>query len=141
MKKTSHDLIVEMFQRSAFGLTFETEEILGYRLQGEKLRALSIDLEKQTVEYEIREKGMPAQRRVEYSPSLHQLVEKLPLTPGAFDLKFQGLRLAEKGVPLQERKLLHTHLHNDDPWDAASCFGTPPVRKTGTATGLRLSDE
>jgi flagellin-specific chaperone FliS len=29
--KTPHEMIIVMFQRSAFALTFETEEILGYR--------------------------------------------------------------------------------------------------------------
>ena len=59
--KTPHEMIITMFQRSVFALTFETDDILGYRSgpQGEVLRALSIDLKRRTVEYELTQRGLP----------------------------------------------------------------------------------
>jgi hypothetical protein len=60
--KTSRELIIKMFQCSVFALTFETDDVLGYRSSQETdvLRALSINLRQQTVEYELTQKRLPA---------------------------------------------------------------------------------
>jgi len=134
-------MIVEMFQRSAFGLTFETEDILGYRLQSEVLRALSIDLKKQTVEYEITQKGLPTKRRTEYSPNLNELIKKLPLTTDAFDGKFQGLRISEHGVSVANPKQCVPRSREDDPWDMTSYFDNTNTGKFKNKSGLKLADE
>jgi hypothetical protein len=136
-------MIMTMFQRSVFALTFETDEVLGYRSgpQGEVLRALSIDLKRRTVEYELTQRGLPTKRRVEYSPDLTRLVEKLPLTVDSFDLKFQGLKLAEGGavvgrergrVPLDKTK---------DPWDLTNYYEESRTPEPQEKRGLKLVDE
>jgi hypothetical protein len=95
--KSLCEIIIEVLQPSVFALTFETDDVIGYRSNEEAkvLRALSINLKRQTVEYELTQRGLSVTRRVEYSPSPEILIEKLPLTAAAFDLKFQGLRLTE----------------------------------------------
>ena len=137
---TSRELIIEMFQSSVFALIFETDDVLGYRLGQETdvLRALSINLTQRTLEYELTQKGLPARRRVEYSPTLEILITKLPLTADAFDLKFQGLRLTEQGVSAAERKSL---AEGEDPWDMTSYFNKSPSEKPQKKTPLRLIDE
>ena len=137
---TSRELIIEMFQRSVFVLTFETDDVLGYRSsqETEVLRALSINLTQQTVEYELNQKGLPTRRRVEYSPSLENLITKLPLTADAFDLKFQGLRLTEQGVSVAERKSL---AEGQDPWDMTSYFDKSHSEKLQKKTRLQLVEE
>jgi hypothetical protein len=138
--KTSRELIIEMFQRSVFALTFETEDVLGYRSSQETdvLRALSINLRQQTVEYELTRRGLPARRRVEYSPSLENLMTKLPLTADAFDLKFEGLRLTEQGVSVAERKSL---AEGEDPWDMTNYFDKSRIKKLQKKTRLQLVEE
>ena len=138
--KTSRELIIEMFQRSVFTLIFETDDVLGYRSSQETdvLRALSINLTQRTVEYELTQKGLPARRRVEYSPSLENLMTKLPLTADAFDLKFQGLRLTEQGVSVAERKSL---AEGEDPWDLTNYFDKSRSEKPQKKTRLQLMDE
>jgi len=137
---TPRELIIQALQGSVFVLTFETDDALGYRSsrQAEVLRAFSIDLKQQTVEYELTQKGRPIRRRIEYSPSLAILKNKLPLTTSAFDLKFQGLRLTEQGVSAAERVSL---AQTKDPWDTANCFDKSRTQKLKEKTSLRLADE
>lgn len=137
---TPRELIIKALQGSVFVLTFETDDALGYRSsqQADALRAFSINLKQQTVEYELTQKGRPVRRRIEYSPSLAILKNKLPLTTAAFDLKFQGLRLTEQGVSVAERVSL---AENRDPWDTANCFDKSRTQKLKEGTSLRLADE
>ena len=137
---TSRELIIEMFQRSVFALIFETNDVLGYRSNRETdvLRALSINLPQRPVEYELTQKGLLVRRRVEYSPSLENLMTKLPLTADAFDLKFQGLRLTEQGVSVAERKSL---AEGHDPWDLTNYFGKSRTEKPQKKTRLQLVEE
>ncbi len=140
MKRTQ-DLIIEMFQRSVFGLTFEAEEALGYRSESGALRALSIDLKQQKVEYELTRQGLPTKRRVEYSASMDQLIKKLPLTIKSFDLKFEGLRVTDLGATVAKAE---THLTRDrraDPWDLTTYFDKPIPDKLKSGSRLKLSDE
>ena len=138
--KTSRELIIEMFQRSVFALTFETEDVIGYRSSQETdmVRAFSINLTQQTVEYELTQKGLPTRRRVEYPPSLENLMTKLPLTADAFDLKFHGLRLTEQGISVAERKSL---AEGQDPWDLTNYFDKSSTEKPQKKTRLQLMDE
>ena len=112
-----------MFDGSTFTLIFESEDTMGFRSNSgtEVQRAISISLKQRTVEYELKEKGKPVRRRVEYSPSLELLVKKLPITSYAFDMKFQGMRVTEQGVSVAERVSL---AENEDPWDRTSYFDT-----------------
>jgi hypothetical protein len=132
--KTPHEMIITMFQRSVFALTFETDDILGYRSgpQGEVLRAFSIDLKRRTVEYELTQRGLPTKRRVEHSPNLAHLVEKLPLTADSFDLKFQGLKLSEEGAANAQTR---------DPWDLTRYHEKSRTEEPQGKTGLKLVDE
>ena len=136
---TPRELIIEAFQGSVFVLTFETDDALGYRSNQETdVRSLSINLKQQTVEYELTQRGRPARRRIEYSPSLAILKNKLPITTAAFDLKFEGLRLTEQGVSVAERVSL---AQTKDPWDTANCFDKSRTQKLKESTSLRLVDE
>ncbi len=137
---TPRELIIEALQGSVFVLTFETDDALGYRSSQETdvLRALSINLKQHIVEYELTQRGRLVRRRIEYSPSLAILKNKLPLTTCAFDLKFQGLRLTEQGVSVAERLSL---AENRDPWDTANCFDKSRTQKSKENTSLRLVDE
>lgn len=137
---TPRELIIDVLQGSVFVLTFETDDALGYRSSQETdvLRALSINLKQHTVEYELTLRGRLVRRRIEYSPSLAILKNKLPLTTCAFDLKFQGLRLTEQGVSVAERVSL---AENRDPWDTANCFDKSRTQKSKEDTSLRLVDE
>jgi hypothetical protein len=135
--KSPHEIIIEMFQGTVFTLTFESEDIMGFRSSSETdtLRAFSINLRRQTVEYELKEKGAPVRHRIEYSPGLELLIKKLPLTSHAFDLKFQGMRLTEHGVSVAERVSL---AENDDPWDMTSYFERSRAGKLREKTDRRL---
>ena len=137
---TPRDLIIEALRGSVFALIFDTDDVLGYRSSREAkmLRAFSIDLKQQTVEYELTQRGLPVRRRIEYSPSLAILKNKLPLTTAAFDLKFEGLRLTEQGVSVAERVSL---AKDQDPWDTANYFDKPGTQEPKEKTGLRLADE
>jgi hypothetical protein len=142
MKKL-HDMVITMFQRSVFALAFETDEILGYRSgpQGDVLRALSIDLKRGIVEYELTHKGLPTKRHVEYSPNLSRLVEKLPLTVDSFDLKFQGLKLNEERTPViraKERVLL---AETEDPWDLTNYYEKSRTKEQQGESHLKLAEE
>jgi hypothetical protein len=137
-------MIITMFQRSVFALTFETDDILGYRSgpQGEVLRALSIDLKRRTVEYELTQRGLPTKRRVEHSPNLAHLVEKLPLTANSFDLKFQGLKLTEEGAADARTKgRVVPPAGTQDPWDLTRYQEKSRTEKPQGKTGLKLVDE
>jgi hypothetical protein len=138
--KTSRELIIEMLEGSSFALTFETDDVLGYRssLATGVTRAFSINLTQQTVEYELSQKGVPTRRRIEYSPTLAILTKKLPLTLDAFDLKFQGLKLTEQGVSVAERASL---AHGDDPWDMTNYFDKPRAEELRKKASLTLADE
>ena len=76
------EMIAAKLEGSAFVLTFETEEIIGYRsgVQRQELRALYINLERWTAEYELTQGGLPIRRRIEYFPTMVHLIEKLPVT-------------------------------------------------------------
>ena len=141
--KTPHEMIIVMFQRSAFALTFETEEILGYRSgpQGEVQRALSINLKQWTVEYELRQTGLPTKRRVEYSANLAHLVEKLPLTVNSFDLKFQGLKLTEEEAAIVRARNRVPRAETEDPWDLTNYYGKSRTGEQQGESGLKLVDE
>ena len=134
--KRPHEIIIEMFQGTVFTLIFESEDIMGFRSSSEVgvLRAFSIDLKQQTVEYELKEKGVPLRRRIEYSPGLQQLIKKLPITSHAFDLKFQGMRLTEHGVSVAERVSL---ANNGDPWDRTRYFDKSRSEKLTEKTDRR----
>ncbi len=134
-------MIVDLFQRSVFGLAFEAEDFLGYRSQSEALRALSIDLKRQTVEYELTEKGTPTKRRTEYSPSMAQLIKKLPLTAKEFDLKFEGLRITELGATSTEKEGRVPRHRREDPWDMTSYFDKSEAEKLKKRSNLRLSED
>ena len=141
--KTPHEMIITMFQRSVFALTFETDDILGYRSgpQGEVLRALSIDLKRRTVEYELTQRGLPTKRRVEHSPNLAHLVEKLPLTADSFDLKFQGVKLSEEGAANAQARDRVPPAETQDPWDLTRYHEKSRTEKPQGKTGLKLVDE
>jgi hypothetical protein len=141
--KTPHEMIITMFQRSVFALTFETDDILGYRSgpQGEVLRALSIDLKRRTVEYELTERGLPTKRCVEHSPNLVHLVEKLPLTADSFDLKFQGLKFSEEGASNTPARDRVPPAGTQDPWDLTRYYEKFRTEKPEGKTGLKLVDE
>ena len=126
--KRPQEIIVEMFEGTVFTLIFESEDTLGFRSNpgDEILRAFSINLKQQTVQYELREKEKPIRRRIEYSPSPELLIKKLPLTSHEFDLKFEGMRITEQGVSVAERSSL---ADNDDPWDMTSYFDRSGMRK------------
>jgi hypothetical protein len=141
--KTPHEMIMVMFQRSAFALTFETDEVLGYRSgpQGEVLRALSIDLKQRTVEYELRQTGLPTERRVEHSANLAHLVEKLPLTVDSFDLKFQSLKLTEEEAAIVRARDRASRAETEDPWDLTNYCGKSRTGEKQGGSGLKLVDE
>jgi hypothetical protein len=141
--KTPHEMIIVMFQRSAFALTFETDEVLGYRSgpQGEVLRALSINLKQRTVEYELRQTGLPTERRVEHSANLAHLVEKLPLTADSFDLKFKGLKLTEEGAAIVQARDRVSLAGTQDPWDLTNYYEKSRAGKPQGESGLKLVDE
>jgi hypothetical protein len=139
--RTPQEMIAAKFERSAFVLAFETEEIVGYRSgrQREELRALYINLKQWTAEYEITQGGLPVRRRIEYFPTMVHLIEKLPVTVASFDLKFQGLNLKDnRGAAPQSRN--RTSLTDTkDPWDPTNYYEKPRTGKPQELTRLKLA--
>ena len=141
--QTPREMIASKFERSAFTLGFETDEIIGYRLgsKGSILRALYINLEQKTVEYELSQEGLTAKRRTEYCPTMEQLIKDLPVTIDAFDQKLHGgLKLAS------DRRAVGLVMDNTpppgvrDPWDLTNYYDksrTKPQR----SLGLKREDE
>ncbi len=132
-----------MFQRTVFVLTFESDEVLGYRSgsQGDVLRSLSINLRQGVVEYELMKRGLSPKRRVEHSSSMAHLLEKLPHTVDSFDLKFAGPRRTEEGgAHIRERGAAPADAAKD-PWDLTSYFDKSRAGKLGSDTGLKLADD
>ena len=139
----AHEMIAAKLGRSAFSLTFETDEIIAYRSssQGNVLRAVYINLEQRAVEYELTQEDLPTRNRVEYFPTLAHLIEKLPVTIDSFDLKFQGLKLKEdEGATAQVRNRVPLGANND-PWDPTNYFDNPHTGKPHVVPGLRPVDK
>jgi len=69
--QTPRDLITK---NSTLSVRFDVRngEIIGYRAgsKGGVLRALYINLEQRTVEYELAQGGLPVKRRTEYCPAV-----------------------------------------------------------------------
>jgi hypothetical protein len=104
-------------------------------------RALSINLKQWTVEYELRQTGLPTKRRVEYSANLAHLVEKLPLTVNSFDLKFQGLKLTEEEAAIVRARNRVPRAETEDPWDLTNYYGKSRTGEQQGDSGLKLVDE
>jgi len=141
--QTVHEIITGKFKGSAFALAFETEQIMGFRsgLRGHVLRALHIDLARHTVEYELTQGGLLINRQVEYFPTLAHLIEKLPATVDAFDLKFRSLKLKGDGVVHSQPKQSTPLARYEDPWDLTNYCGQEHDEKLQGKTGLRLADD
>ena len=137
----SRDTIIGMFQSSIFALTFESEDILGYRSHTDTLRAFTVDLRTLTIEYEVTQEGKPTKRHIEYSPGMAQLIKKLPLTADAFDLKFQGLRLASCGVSVTGSRDRLPCAAAHDPWDTSNYFDETPIQRPRQKSYFRLAEE
>jgi len=140
---TPHEMIAAKFEGSAFALTFETEEIIAYRSgrQREELRALTIDLKRQTAEYELTQGGLSIRRRFEYFPTMVHLLEKLPVTADSFDLKFQGLQLEDNGGAAAQPRNRLPLAETRDPWDLANYYDQSVAAKPQRPTRLKLVDE
>ncbi|MBP1732109.1 MAG: hypothetical protein H6Q55_2538 [Deltaproteobacteria bacterium] len=142
--QTPRDLITEKFERSAFALTFETDEIIGYRAgsKGGVLRALYINLEQRTVEYELAQGGLPVKRRTEYCPAVAHLIEGLPVTFDAFDQKLHGgLKLAENGGPVPGTGKGASSARPKDPWDLTNYYDKSRNEEPPAGRRLKLEDE
>lgn len=137
------EMIAAKFERSAFVLTFETEEIIGYRsgLQRDVLRALYINLKRWSAEYELTQGGLPIRRRIEYFPTMAHLIEKLPVTVASFDLKFQGLELKDDGGTAAQSRNRTSLTDTKDPWDPTNYYEKPRTGKPQELTRLKLADE
>ena len=137
--QTPHEMIAGKFEGSVFALAFETEQIIGFRsgLKSGVLRALHINLERQTVEYELMQGGLLIKRQAEHFPTLAHLIERLPVTIDSFDLKFKGLRLQEDGGPDSPARHRVPLAENKDPWDLANYYDNPRTGKPHVEPGLR----
>lgn len=137
--KSPREMISAKFERSAFVLTFETDEIIGYRAVSKAglIRALYINLERRTVEYELSEGGLGVKRRTEFSPTVEGLIEGLPVTFDSFDQKLHGgLKLAEEeGVARYAGKRAPL-ARAEDPWDLTNYYDM-----SGKPRKLRLKPE
>jgi hypothetical protein len=141
--ETPREMIAAKFERSAFALTFETDEILGYRAgsKGGILRALYINLEQQTVEYELSQEGLSVKRRTEYCPTLELLIKGLPVTVDAFDQKLHGgLKLADDRRTVGLTRDSEPPVGVKDPWDLTNYYDKSRA-KPQRSLGLRREDE
>jgi hypothetical protein len=140
---TPQEMIAAKLERSAFVLTFETEEVIAYRSgrQHEELRALYIDLNRRTAEYEVTQGGRPIRRRVEYFPTMLHLIEKLPVTIASFDLKFQGLTLEDNRRAAEQPKNRIPLAGSKDPWDQTNYYEKPNTGRPQRLTSLKLVDD
>ncbi len=135
-------MIATRFEGSPFVLTFETEEVVAYRssAQDDGVRAVYIDLQRQTAEYELTRGGVAVKHRSEFFPDLEQLIQRLPVTVASFDLKFRGLTLKgeEAGVaPSKNRAVLSDAI---DPWDPTHYHEKPRTGKPQVIARFKLSD-
>jgi hypothetical protein len=135
--------MVAKLEGSAFVLTFETEETIGYRsgLRGDVLRAFYINLERRTVEYELAEEKLPIRRRVEHFPTMASLVENLPVTTTSFDLKFQGLKRKDDGGVFARPGNRIRLAEVKDPWELTNYYEKPHTGEPQGPTRLKLADE
>jgi hypothetical protein len=141
--QTPHEVITARLEGSVFALAFETEQIIGFRsgLKGEVVRALHINLERHTVEYELLKGGLLIRRQAEYFPTLAHLIEKLPVTVDSFDMKFQGLRLKEDGGLDSQPRRRAPLAANEDPWDLTNYFDNPHTGKPHVEPRLKPLDK
>ncbi len=135
-------MIVKL-EGSAFALTFETEETIGYRsgLRGDVVRAFYINLERRTVEYELTEGKLQTRRRVEHFPTMASLVEKLPVTTASFDLKFPGLKLNDDGGVFARSRNRTPLAEAKDPWEPTNYYEKRHTGEPQGAARLKLADE
>ena len=138
-----HGLVAGRLEGSVFTLAFETEQMVGYwhGLRNGVLRALHINLERRTLECELMQRGLPTKSRVEYFPTLTELIERLPVTIDSFDLKFKGLRLKEDKGPVAQTRHRVRLAENADPWELVNYYDTPHVEEPREGTRLRFVDE
>ncbi len=138
-----HETIAAWLRRSAFVLTFETEEVIACRAgsQGDALRALYINLAQLRIEYELTEEGSPLKRRVEYFPTMDSLLEKLPVTIASFDLKFRGVRLKHDVEANAQGKGRTPLAATRDPWDLTNYCGRPRDGRPHESPSLKLEDD
>ena len=141
--RAARAIIALKFERSAFALTFETDEIIGYRAgsKGGVLRALYINLEQLTLEYELSQEGLSVKRRTEYFPAIEQLMKDLPVTVDAFDQKLHGgLKLADDRRPVGLTRESAPPAGAKDPWDLTNYYDKSQEKQKRRG-GLRLEDE
>jgi hypothetical protein len=141
--ETSNQMIEAKLKGSGFVLTIETEESVGYRsgLKSEALRAVYINLERRTIEYELIRKGAPSRHWLERFETIEQLAEQLPGSAPSFDLKFQGLSPEDSGaaVRMASRPTI-TSEATEDPWDLTNYHAGPGREKPRQSTRLRIAD-
>ena len=140
--ETPRERIAARFKGTPFVLTFETEAVIAYRsaAQGDAVRAVYIDLERQTAEYELTRGGVAVKHRSECFPDLEHLLQRLPVTVASFDLKFQGLSLKNDGegvLPSRNRAALSD---TTDPWDPTHYYEKPRTGKPQVIARFKLSD-
>jgi hypothetical protein len=141
--QTPREMIAARFERSAFALTFETDEIIGYRAgsKGVVLRALYINLERQTVEYELSQDALSVKRRTEYCPTIEQLIRNLPVTIDAFDQKLHGgLKLADDRGTAGLARDSASPAGARDPWDLTNYYDKSRAKQQ-RSLGLRREDK
>ena len=140
--ETPRNMIAARFEGSPFVLTFETEEVIAYRCgaQGDAVRAVYIDLQRQTAEYELTQGGVAVKHRSECFPDLELLIQRLPVTIASFDLKFRGLSLKSDGevvAPSRNRAAVSDAM---DPWDPTHYYEKPRTGKPQVIARFKLSD-
>jgi hypothetical protein len=139
---TASETIAARFKGSPFVLTFETEEVIAYRsgAPDDAVRAVYIDLQRQTVEYEFTQGGKKVKHRSECFPDLEQLIQRLPVSVASFDLKFRGLSLKadEEGAASSRNRAALSDAA--DPWDPTHYYEKPRTGKPEVIARFKLSD-
>jgi hypothetical protein len=105
------------------------------------VRAVYINLKQRAIEYELTQGKLPIRKRVEYFPTLTNLMEKLPVTIDSFDLKLQGLKLRKDEWATARARDHAPRAATEDPWDLTNYFDNPRTEKPDVEHVVRLMEK